>query len=58
MWSWKRIASVATLIGGGALCVLVPGLGLAAVGPYMATAGVSLAVGIAAPPVNPKEPKK
>lgn len=52
MWDWKRIAAVATLLGGGALCVLVPGLGLVAAGPILATSGVALAVGINARPVK------
>ena len=52
MWNWKRIASVAVLIGGGAVCALVPGAQGAA--PLLITAGVSLALGIAAPPVGGK----
>lgn len=55
MWSWKRIASVATLFGGAALCVLVPGLGLVAAGPILGAAGVGLAVGTNLKPVVPKK---
>lgn len=56
MWDWKRIASVATLIGGGVACILVPGLGLAAYGPILAASGVTLAVGTSLKPVE-KKPK-
>jgi len=52
MWSWKRLASVAALLGGGALCVLVPGLGLVYAGPLLASAGAGLALGTNLKPVK------
>lgn len=56
MWDWKRITSVATLFGAAAVCVLVPGLGLVAAGPVLASSGLALAIGINAKPVTPKAP--
>lgn len=57
MWDWKRIAQVATLVGGGAVCFLVPGLGLTFMAGPMAAAGVGLALGINAKPVAPTKKK-
>lgn len=50
MWSWRRIATVAVLLGGGIACTLVPGAQPFA-GPLIAGA-IGLALGISTPPLN------
>lgn len=55
MWSWKRIASVALLIGGGVACTLV---GQPAVGVALISSGAGLALGVNMPPVTPAKKKE